>query len=553
MLLTYFNLAIISLIIFGFSSFKKIVINDFSSIKNEDFIFGITAISFIALIGNFFLPLNLITPFIIIIGLLLFIINNIKNKFDINFLNFFVILFLFCFFTHNNSLNYDSPFYHLQIIKWSSEYKISFGLVNLEPRYAMPSIWHQFLALFNYNFFEFNPIYLVSIIIFSIFLNKVVNLKNFQKLSNIYLLFVNCFLLLFALIHPFKDGIIFNHLGSPESDIIGIVFFSFSFYFFLKIVDEKKIVDFYYLLFFVFYGVLTKISYAYLVFLLFSSLIIFKSEVLKNKKVIILLFTITIVWFVRNLIISGCLIFPISLTCIDFSWANIDDVDYFFNEAKSWSRSTRLRTNAANFEITLYSFDWFLPWFKDYFVNTSILKALSISFALSFTFVFFGIILKKIKFKSIINKYNFIILIFVFLGIYSWLQAPEVRYGHGLIILSISFNMIIVTKILKLNFKRSLFRNLLYLLLVFLCLKNYQVFSVFNEKFVRKYTHSKFIKVNNSSDYEIFSPNPDLSNISGYQNFCTDFNGICGYLNHPTKLENLKITKNKFGNFVFKN
>ena len=59
--------------------------------------------------------------------------------------------------------------------------------------------------------------------------------------------------------------------------------------------------------------------------------------------------------------------------------------------------------------------------------------------------------------------------------------------------------------------------------------------------------------MNNSSDYEIFSPNPDLSNISGYQNFCTDFNGICGYLNHPTKLENLKITKNKFGNFVFKN
>ena len=120
----------------------------------------------------------------------------------------------------------------------------------------MPSIWHQFLALFNYNFFDLKKIYLISIIIFSIFLNKVVNLKNFQKLSNIYLLFVNCFLLLFALIHPFKDGIIFNHLGSPESDIIGIVF-SFSFYF-LKIVEEKKLLIFIICYFFVFYGVLTK-------------------------------------------------------------------------------------------------------------------------------------------------------------------------------------------------------------------------------------------------------------------------------------------------------
>ena len=64
----------------------------------------------------------------------------------------FLIILLFCFFTHVITLNYDSPFYHLQIIKWSSEYKISFGLVNLEQRYAMPSLWHQFLSLFNMKY-----------------------------------------------------------------------------------------------------------------------------------------------------------------------------------------------------------------------------------------------------------------------------------------------------------------------------------------------------------------------------------------------------------------
>ena len=149
-------------------------------------------------------------------------------------MSFLIILFLFCFFTHDNTLNYDSPFYHLQIIKWSSEYKISFGLVNLEQRYAMPSLWHQFLSLFNYEIFSFNPVYLVSIIIFSLFFNQAINEKNFVNVSSLYILFVNLFLFFFAIIHPFQDGIIFNHLGSPESDIIGIVFFSFSFYFFSK-------------------------------------------------------------------------------------------------------------------------------------------------------------------------------------------------------------------------------------------------------------------------------------------------------------------------------
>ena len=104
-------------------------------------------------------------------------------------------------------------------------------------------------------------------------------------------------------------------------------------------------------------------------------------------------------WFLRNLIISGCLIFPISFTCFDFQWSNnISEIEYFFNETKSWSRSTRLRINAANFEYTLNSFQWFIPWFKDYFVNTSILKILSISFFISVCFLVFGIFLKKLNF-----------------------------------------------------------------------------------------------------------------------------------------------------------
>ena len=189
----------------------------------------------------------------------------------------------------------------------------------------MPSLWHQFLSLFNYEIFSFNPVYLVSIIIFSLFFNQAINEKNFVNVSSLYILFVNLFLFFFAIIHPFQDGIIFNHLGSPESDIIGIVFFSFSFYFFLKILEKNNIIDFYYLLLFSFYGILTKLSYGYLVYLLIISIFFF-FKIFENRKIIAFL----LCFGCKNLIISGCLFFPISLTCFDFSWSNgIDEIKYF--------------------------------------------------------------------------------------------------------------------------------------------------------------------------------------------------------------------------------
>ena len=555
MLFSYLNLILISATIFGYSGLGTKIIKNKEKIINEDFIFGLIIISLVALIGNFFLPLKFIATFLIFFEIILFLFYFIKKKFENNFSIFLIILFLFCFFTHDNTLNYDSPFYHLQIIKWSSEYKISFGLVNLEQRYAMPSLWHQFLSLFNYEIFSFNPVYLVSIIIFSLFFNQAINEKNFVNVSSLYIFFVNLFLFFFAIFHHFQDGIIFNHLGSPESDIIGIVFFSFSFYFFLKILEKNNIIDFYYLLLFSFYGILTKLSYGYLVYLLIISIFFFKFKIFENRKIIAFLFFVMLFWFVRNLIISGCLFFPISLTCFDFSWSNgIDEIKYFLNETKSWSRSTRLRINAANFDYTLNSFQWFIPWFKDYYMNTSILKILSISFLFSFVVLVFGIFLKKLNFKDLINKNNFIILIFLALGIYVWMQVPEVRYGHGLIILLIFFNSLIILKVFKIHFSKvKIIKISSFMMLFLLCVKNYSVIYNFNKTFSREFDFGNFVKVDNDSEYEVYSPAPDSLDISEYLKFCGNFKGICGYLNHPTKLQNLKIRKNKHDYFIFEN
>jgi len=556
MLISFLNLSMITFVILGYSTVAKMFIfKKNSRVENYDFIYGIVFITSILLLANFFIEINRIYIFIFLFGLIAFFFGFYKNIINIHFKTFFIILFLFCFITHNNSLNYDSPFYHLQIIKWINEYKIPFGLVNLEQRYAMPSAWHIFLSAFSYDFFKFNPIYLLSLIPFSFLLNQSISEKNFFSVSNLFLVFYNLFLLIFSLIHPFQDGIIFNHLGSPESDIIGIVFFGFSIYFFLKVLENKNINDFYTLVIFVFFAIITKITYVYLIFLIITSGYFFKFKIFKEKKFIIFLIIVSCLWFLRNLLISGCLIFPISFTCVELPWSNnIDSIEYFFNEAKSWARATRDRTEAGNFAHTLQSFDWFIPWFKDYFINTSILKILSLSFLLLFLKCIYILIFQNNKKKfSLFNHKLILLMIFFLIGTFVWLQSPEVRYGHGLIISIIVFNVICIIKLS--NFKRFLKVNFLkiscYFIFILLCLKNYDVIKNFNNVFVQSFDHSEIILVKETNGFKLYSPNPSTLTNSEYHKFCGDFKGICGYLNHPNGISEINIKINKYGHFYF--
>ena len=91
------------------------------------------------------------------------------------------------------------------------------------------------------------------------------------------------------------------------------------------------------------------------------------------------------------------------------------------------------------------------------------------------------------------------------------------------------------------------------MMLFLLCVKNYSVIYNFNKTFSREFDFGNFVKVDNDSEYEVYSPAPDSLDISEYLKFCGNFKGICGYLNHPTKLQNLKIRKNKHDYFIFEN
>jgi hypothetical protein len=370
----FFILFFIYLSLVGYSLFFKysLLKNSNFTFYNLDIFYGLGLLSLVAIMTNFFFPLIYLGFFFIISGLVFFFIFKRNIFFKNNLLTFSILLFFFIFISYKSPYNLaaDTPFYHLQTIKWLSDFKISFGLANLEPRYGLNSIWH------------------INLIIYAVTFNEIFSRedKNIKSLSFIYLYVTLSFVLVYAFIHPAYNGTIFNNLGSPEVDIISMFFFILSGYIFLKINEEKNSNHLEILIILVIFCYLTKLSYA--ISVLFILFIVFTLISLKSffkQKLLYFAILINFFWIIRNFIISGCGIFPLNFTCLDFSWAyEKKDLEIFSNLIKSFSRDTPSREKYYDFKHTLETFNWLGPWLETYFLQTAILVICSIIAIFSF-------------------------------------------------------------------------------------------------------------------------------------------------------------------------
>ena len=189
-----------------------------------------------------------------------------------------------------------------------------------------------------------------------------------------------------------------NLIGSPEVDTIAMIGFILTLYLFLKFILEYK--DEYAKLILVIscITILVKISHLSVVFF---AIIVFFSQ----RKILVLTrlnFTLVLLsffWLIRSLFLSGCLIFPAASTCIkNLYWGHpINNVIFNAQSWTSFSRDTRLRLKAGDFDHTIHSFNWVKPWINDYLLNTAFFKAMFATFVLSFLIL----IIKKVFNKKI--------------------------------------------------------------------------------------------------------------------------------------------------------
>ena len=136
----------------------------------EQSIFGIILISFLAVIINFFIPINkLVGTIFLLLGIILFLIFFLKNNYKKKILKhislsaFIALILTFS----SNVYRPDAGLYHLPFISILNEEKIIIGLANIHFRFGTNSILQYLSALYNNYLFNTANITIPAGLIFS--------------------------------------------------------------------------------------------------------------------------------------------------------------------------------------------------------------------------------------------------------------------------------------------------------------------------------------------------------------------------------------------------
>ena len=210
--------------------------------------------------------------------------------------------------------------------------------------------------------------------------------------------------------------------------------------------------------------------------------------------------TFLLLWIIKNIITSGCAIYPLTKTCFtNLSWYSNDEkfnvssqIQSLDNEAwtKGWPDKKHLNITQEEY---VKRFTWLPVWSKHH--GLVILKKLSI-FILFLIAIDFALvrsldkkILKKNKLFNIENKKLLYLILISASGTLLWfLKFPIFRYGSSyIIIFLISLNIFIFKDYIRnINSKKIIlfFRVLIVLIILLFIFKNIiRIYKNFDQKY----------------------------------------------------------------------
>jgi hypothetical protein len=161
-------------------------------------------------------------------------------------------------------------------------------------------------------------------------------------------------------------------------------------------------------------------------------------------------------WLLKNVIVSGCFIFPLKISCLEkLEWTNSQQIIESQIEGEAWSKAWPDRLNKSISQSDyIKNFNWIKTW-----SNIHLIKILEILFPYLFLIFLTTIFLikknmKKYKnnnlhSKNVNNSFNFAFLIST-IGVISFFQFPLYRFSFSYIVSLISLFFIFFLK--KKNF-----------------------------------------------------------------------------------------------------
>jgi hypothetical protein len=380
----------------------------------------------------------------------------------------FAVLFVL-FLTAQPTLSYDEGLYYIQFIKWAETYPVVPGLGNLHHRFGFNSSWHLLSALFNTSSFtsveenHFNgAIYLLVLVHF---------LTGWQHPKPFLRFLKAAMLVLLTLPHM----AVYN-LKAPNADIIIYYLFLFCLDVWITAVimeEEDRLQQLLVVLICLF---IITIKPSALPILLLPALIVLRWLKQKRYKPIVALFPVAFLivapWLVRNIILSGYLLFP-------FEKLDLFSVDWKVPAANS-AEARRLVTESAYYlynDARALQAGSYAQKLKIWFVNNlRIYDKLLLLITVVAPVLFF--VLRKALKKEIV-----LLISCLYAGLLFWfLQAPDPRFGYAYILPIVMLLIAIVGS----HYKLSLHQNFFLLCVIALQLATVAIYLRFEKKFVEE-------------------------------------------------------------------
>jgi hypothetical protein len=421
---------------------------------------GLVAIGFLSGVVCLFIPLNgLANLFLLILALALLFFNRkqirqdwkvqIKALRDVNM--FFKLAFLYCvliflYWSYMESSHHDDGLYYSTTIKWLQEYGTVKGIANLNSRIGFNSAWNVLQAIFGFRFLQLglsndlNGLLLCYVLLYAITGMQTALRRNNHFSTGIRALF---FLpILFFHWSATSETVLYNvnFLESSSPDVPVCVMLWLIFLLFLEAGEETQTATFR-------RNTLLMFGYsAWLITLKLSAvpvllLPIFNCLVLIRKKQSRVLtfgvasaFLVAAPWLIRNVLVSGYLIFP-------FSKIDLFNVDWKLPLSSAQWHENSVRAFAINAEADLYHpFSTpFSIWFPEWFRRLSYIQTVLIVGAMLSTCIFLAIGLAQLLRRRFaffrIHAFEIAYIGAANAGILFWLlKGPDFRLGYGFLV-----------------------------------------------------------------------------------------------------------------------
>ncbi len=409
--------------------------------------YGIFILIVYSYFSNLFIAHSIYHNFLLIlIGFIFFIFLTFKNKTNgfrknnylILIISLIIILSLLIFKNHD-----DFSYYHFPYTYYLTQESLNIGIGQFGHGFRTPSSIFYLNSLFYLPLIEYYSFNFGQAIVFC-FAN-IYFLKNINFFTQEFKLNKNSFnyinylsLLIFIFINVFFYRI--SEHGTDRSAQILIFVFIIEL---LKLIDSRKINELKLSSIFIIPALIISLKSFYIIYGIFFVIISYyifsiKKNIFLSLKIIFLnkfFFLFLILFFfvlLTNFFNTGCLIYPLAISCFENVQWNISIVQV--QKMNDWYELWSKAGATPNFRVEdmqnyIQYFNWLNGWIERYFFNKVsdfLLGIIFLNIVILFTFK------KNISFQNIFrsNKFLYLIYFTIIILTFEWFyNHPALRYG----------------------------------------------------------------------------------------------------------------------------